>query len=74
MSTSLRACLRFVLACSLLGLGGAIVSACDGEDPECAKDSDCQAIDCPDGTTLQTCDDGTCLAGDDCKQEADGGW
>lgn len=61
-----------VLCLSVLGVS---VAACDSaETQECSKDADCQEITCGDGTKMQTCDEGSCLQGDDCEQEADGGW
>lgn len=70
-----RSPMHFVAALALTAVAGLSVTACDGdEEPECAKDSDCQKITCSDGNTLQTCDDGVCLVGTDCAQDSDGGW
>jgi hypothetical protein len=62
------------LAVVISALAFASVTACESEDPECTKDSECQEITCGDGSKLQGCEDGACLQGTDCEQEADGGW
>ena len=73
--SSCRTPAQFIVAFCLLALACVSVAACDSaESQECSKDADCQEITCGDGTPMQTCDEGVCLQGDDCEQEADGGW
>jgi hypothetical protein len=63
------------LALVLLPLGLAtLATACEEEDPECLKNTECQEITCPNGSKMQTCKDGVCLQGDDCEVESSGGW
>lgn len=61
------------LAVAVMAAVGAV--GCDSEESsECSKDTECQEITCGDGTKLQSCSDGVCLQGRDCKDAGDGGW
>ena len=69
-----RSPLHFVAAALITALACAGLVACESEDePECTKDSECQVITCPNGSEMQTCDDGVCLQGTDCETTS-GGW
>lgn len=55
---------------SMLVVGGLVVACSD--DAECEAKEDCLEVKCPDGSTIQGCQDGVCLQGSDCPNT--GGW
>jgi hypothetical protein len=66
--------LHLVAAVAFLGFASLLVSACsDDAEAECAQDSECGEVVCPNGTRLQDCVEGECLTSDSCDN-ASGGW
>ncbi|MEJ7730637.1 MAG: hypothetical protein WKG00_15625 [Polyangiaceae bacterium] len=66
--------LHLVAAAAILSLASLLVSACsDDAGADCAQDSECGEVVCPDGTKLRDCVEGECLTSDACNN-ASGGW